>query len=197
MKIIFKNSTKVTYTLLKNIAGNDDLRQVMKGACIDIINKALVVTDAHILISYPIEIIENDSEIDHKIVPLSLFNRLRYMGDFKTKVLKVLDVDYVLSEDYAEVFFKNELLYRCKYIDGLYPKYLNVMPKDEGKCSIEEIGINPIILARFLKGLPANKKEMQYKMMFFGANKAIKFEEQNCHPERPIIGIAMPTRLNQ
>lgn len=193
MKIIFKNLTDVTYTHLKTIVSTDQLRPVLCGACIDIESKKLVVTDSHVLVAYPIEIIENDSDIDHKIVPITLFNRLRYMGEYAAKVLKVLNVQYVLTDDYAEAQFNGELLYRVRYIDGKYPKYMNVMPNLDEAQALTDIGINPAIGARLFKGFPF-RPDLRYKMTFFAKNKAIRLDEYGA--DYPITGIVMPTHLN-
>lgn len=196
MKIVFKINSNITISHLKSVASTDTLRPVMCGACVDVVNQKLVLTDSHILIAYPIEIISNDTDIDHLIVPLNLFNRTRYMGEFSSSVLKVLDVEYILTSDYAEAVFQNELLYRTKYIEGKYPKWENVMPKEEDKLPVDQIGVNPKILIRLFKAFP-NKNPLQFKMSLFAANKAILFEEINPESKSIITAIAMPINLNK
>lgn len=163
------------------------------GACIDIENKKIVVTDAHVLAAYPIEIIENDSDVDHKIVPLTLFNTLSYMGGYTPKDLKILPIEFVLTDDYAEAFCGNELLYRVKYIDGKYPKWMNVLPNIDEATPLSEIGLNPQVALRLFKGFPSYP-DQRYKMTLFSKNKAIRFDEYDA--DYPIIGLVMPTHIN-
>ncbi|TDD77097.1 DNA polymerase III subunit beta family protein [Flavobacterium caseinilyticum] len=198
MQVKFINSTEVKYTHLKNIASNDDLRPVMCGVYIDFKEKKLVATDAHVLIAYPIEITDNDSELEGVIVPVEYFNRLRYMVALPTKSKMTLDIEYILTDTYAEIHWFGEMIYRCKYIEGKYPQYNNPAiipnPKDFPEKPAE-VGINAHILKKMLLGIPsANPQTL--RMETTTANKAILFTTTNLDYDRQIIAIVMPAMLN-
>lgn len=157
MKVQFINTTEVKYTHLKNIVSNDDLRPVMCGVYIDFKEKMLVATDAHALIAYPIDITENDSDLEGVIVPADYFNHLRYMVSLPTKRKMVIDVEYILTDDYAEVHWCGEMIYRCRYIDGKYPKWNspNIIPNmDDYQEKPKEVGVNVHVLKKMLLGIP-------------------------------------------
>jgi len=96
----------------------------------------IVATDAHALIMYPIEITENDFNLDGLIVPIRFFNHLKYMADIAKADFDLLD--YILTDEYAEVYFCGEMVFRCKYIDGKYPKFEKIIPKDTEKEDFNE-----------------------------------------------------------
>ena len=193
MEVKFINTTEVKYTQLKNVVSTDDLRPAMCGVYIDFKEKRLVASDAHVLISYPIEITDNDSELDGVIVPVQYFNRLRYMVSLPTKT--VIDIEYVLTDKYAEIHWLGEMIYRCRYIEGTYPNYNNVIPNpNEFPEKPKEIGINAHILKKMVSGLPsANPQTL--KMETTTANRAIVFTSTNADYDRPIKAILMPATL--
>lgn len=197
MNVKFINSTNVTYTHLKNIAGNDDLRPVMSGVYIDFKNKCLVATDAHVLIAYPVDITENDSELEGVIVPLSYFNRLRYMVQLSAKMVKDIQVEYILTNEYAEIHWFGEMIYRCRYIDGTYPKWKNVMPVVKDYPTKPEcVGLNAHILKKMIAGIPsANPQTL--RMETTSKNTAILFTTTNQDYDRQIEAIIMPAMLNK
>lgn len=198
MTVKFINTTEVKYTHLKNIVSNDDLRPIMCGVYIDFKEKRLVATDAHVLISYPIEITENDSELDGVIVPVSFFNHLRYMVSLPTKSKMVIDVEYVLTDEYAEIHWCREMIYRCRYIDGKYPMYnsRNVIPDpNEFPEKPKEVGISVHILKKLCLGIPSANPQI-LKMETTAPNKAIIFTSTNQDYDRPIKAIIMPAMLN-
>ena len=126
MKLEFKNLAKVNFNHLKNCVSNDILRPAMGGVFIDFDNKKMVVTNAHIMMIYPIEI-NGLIPIDKRgvILPLRYFNHLKYMIDVPKKT--VIDFTYKLEDDFAEVYFGRDLIYRCNYIEGEYPKWKYVI----------------------------------------------------------------------
>lgn len=193
MEVKFINTTEVNYTHLKNVVSNDGLRHVICGVYIDFKEKRLVATESHVLISYPIEITNNDSDLDGVIVPVQYFNRLRYMVSLPTKT--VLDIEYVLTDKYAEIHWLGEMIYRCKYIEGNFPNYKAVIPDpNEFPEKPKEIGINAQILKKLVLGMPsANPQTL--KMETTTANKAIVFTTTNADYDRPIKAIIMPTML--
>lgn len=194
MKVVFKNTTGVTHNELKNVVCNDDLRPAMQGAYIDIKNQKLVVTDAHVMICYPIEVIENDSNAEGVIVPINLFNTSRYMLELSRRDIKSINPEFVLSDNYAEAYWKDELIYRCKYIDAKYPPWKNVMPNPANKQPISEFGFNTSVFLKFLKGLPKDSTN-DYKATLFHRHRAIHFEQVSKEFESPIIGILMPVAI--
>lgn len=197
MNVKFINSTNVTYSHLKNIAGKDDLRPVMSGIYIDFANKCLVATDAHVLVSYPIDITENDSELEGVIVPLSYFNRLRYMVQLPVKSKMIIDAEYVLTEDYAEIHWCGEMIYRCRYIEGSYPKWKYVMPNVKDYLTKPQcVGINAHILKNLIAGIPSADPQT-LRMETTSKNTAILFTTTNADYDRPIEAIIMPVMLNQ
>lgn len=199
MKIIFENITKVNHTHLSNVAGTDDNRPVIKGVFVDLIKKRLVVTDAHIMLFYPIKMVypekfDTDSNVvftreQCKIVPLELFNKSKYMGNYKDYLL---DLTYHLDDDFARVFNGNEEVFKCKYIDGFYPDYEKVVKSNSEKEEISEIGINMTLFQYVTKAIPSGNKD--FKFTFFAQNKAINFEELNGTNEI-VSGLIMPIML--
>lgn len=198
MVVKFINTTDVKYTHLKNVVSKDDLRPVMGGVYIDFKEKRLVVTDAHVLICYPIEITDNDSDLDGVIVPVNYFNRLRYMVSLPTKSKMVIDIEYVLTDNYAEIHWFGEMIYRCKYIEGKFPNYNNgnIIPNpNDFPERPKEVGINLHVLKNMLLGIP-NANPQTLKMETTSKNKAILFTSTNRDYDRPIVAIVMPAMLN-
>lgn len=156
MKVKIKNVSGVTFTQLKNVVSNDDLRPSMCGVNINLKMQRFEVTNAHVLVMYPLEIIESDIDnntIDSLIVPVRFFNILKYMLDVPKKHIDALE--YVLTDEFAEVYFGNELGYRCRYIDAKYPNIEGVLPTDEWKReSPKKIGLNINTLEKLMKGIP-------------------------------------------
>ena len=197
MTVKFINTTEVKYTHLKNIVSNDDLRPVMGGVYIDFKEQRLVATDAHVLISYPINVTDNDSDLEGVIVPVNYFNHLRYMVSLP-KGRMAIDVEYVLTDEYAEIHWCGEMIYRCRYIDGKYPKYNspNIMPNmAEYPVKPLKVGVNLHILKKMISGIP-NANPQTLIMETSSENKAILFTSENCDYDRPIQAIVMPAMLN-
>lgn len=198
MQVKFENSTEIKYTHLKNVVSKDNLRPVMNGVYIDFKEQCLVATDAHVLISYPIKITETDSDLEGVIVPIDYFNHLRYMVSLPAKRKRVLDIEYVLTEKYAEIHWLGEMIYRCKYIQGKFPNWnaSNVFPNpDEFTEKPKQIGINLHVLKKLSQGLPTDNPQT-LKMETTTANKAIVFTTTNVKYDRPIKAIIMPANLN-
>lgn len=188
MKLEFKNLAKVSFNHLKNCASNDDLRPTMSGVFIDFENKKMVVTDAHIMMIYPIEII-GDIPVDKRgvILPLRYFNHLRYMIDVPRR--RVIDFTYKLEDDFAEVHFGPHLMYRCNYIEGEYPKWKSVITEDKEKIdSVDSIGIDFKFMKKICDSIPFCEKRS--KLTFYGKNKHIIFNVEEGDVE--IKGILMP-----
>lgn len=197
MEVKFINTTGVKHTHLKNVVSDDGLRPAMCGVYIDFKEKRLVATDAHVLISYPIEITDNNSDLDGVIVPVDYFNRLRYMIALPPKSKMAIDVEYVLTDTYAEVHFLGEMIYRRKYIEGKFPDYnnKNIIPDpNEFPEKPKEIGVNANILKKMLLAMPSADFQT-LKMETTTASKAILFTTTNEDYDRQIQAIVMPCTL--
>jgi DNA polymerase III sliding clamp (beta) subunit (PCNA family) len=194
MRVVFENSTDVSYSNLKNIVSNDDLRPVLQGAYIDLKNHFLVVANSHILMMYPIKVIEDDSKIEGKIVPIRYFNQLKYMLDIPCKSKRLLDLEYVLTDEFAEVYWLNQLVFRTKYIEGKYPDYQKVIKDEkENLKELNEIGLDLNMLKKIADSIPDSEKK--FKFNFFGNNRHVIFKDTNCNPDRPIKGLIMPYQI--
>lgn len=197
MLVKFKNLTDVTYTHLKNVVCKDELRPAMSGVYIDLKESKLVATDAHVLIAYPIEIIENDSDKEGVIVPIEYFNKLRYMVPLPSKRKGPIELEYILTDTYAEIHFHGEMIYRRKYIDFTYPKWNseNVMvnPADYPDKP-KELGVNINVLQKMISGIPKSNTGI-YKMETTSASKCILFTSNNSDYTTPIKAIVMPCSL--
>jgi len=106
-------------------SGNDDLRPVMSGVFFQFSPESLtfVATDAHKLVKYS----RNDvtaSEVAEFIMPKKPLNLLK-------NILSGSDNDVVIeyNESNAKFTFDNSILI-CRLIDGKYPNYEAVIPKE-------------------------------------------------------------------
>ena len=193
MEVIFENITKVGFSQLKHVAGHDELRPVMMGVYVDFKNQKLVATDARILMMYPIKITQNNSDLNGKILPVRFFNHLKYMQDIPTESKRIVDLKYVLTDEFAEVYWLNDLVFRCRYIEGFYPNYQAVINDSEDKLEgLDGIGMDFKMLKRVCDALPLTNKQCKFK--FFGRNKHIIFQASEFDHE-PIKGLIMPTLL--
>jgi len=195
MKIKFKNLSGVTYAHLKNVASTDALRPVMNGVNINFKENRLECTDAHLLMIYPINILsdsEFNEDVNSVIVPIRFFNHLKYMIDIHKKHLE--SIDYVLLDEYAEVYFAGELVYRCKYIEGKYPIVSEVISNIQSKRKeVKEIGFNLGILSRLTKAFPY-KHLNNVKFSLYAQNKGMLVESLN-EDLLEVKGIVMPIML--
>lgn len=197
MKIIFKNITNVTHVHLNNAVGNDIYRPAITGVFVDLRNKRMVCTDAHVLIMYPIEMefeTEEDSktefQLEHcKIVPTELFNKNKYMGNWKNYLFPFT---YHLDEDYIRVYSGPEEIFKCRYINEKYPAYEGVLLKPQDKQPLDEIGLNIGIISRLSKAVPRGTKA--FKFVFHAKNRAVNLLEQNEY-ENAIEALIMPCMI--
>lgn len=197
MKVIFKNTTAVNSLNLKYLCSKDELRPAFSGIYIDLKNDCMVATDAHKLVVYPIEMVQKDDVPEDKqgfIVPIRFFEEKRYMMDIPPKSKRVLELDYILTDDYAEVYFLGELVFRCKYIQANFPDYEKILPSEKDKVQLDQIGISMKRVSELTKAIP-NDGLNNYKLSFFGQNKAILLESLNLDLNRPIKAILMPIML--
>jgi DNA polymerase III subunit beta len=106
-------------------AGNDDLRPVMSGVFFQFSTQGLifVATDAHKLVKYSRTDVKS-SQVAEFIMPKKPLNILK-------GILSVLDseVSIEYNDSNARFSFDNYLLV-CRLIDGKYPNYEAVIPKE-------------------------------------------------------------------
>jgi DNA polymerase-3 subunit beta len=106
-------------------AGNDDLRPVMSGVYFQFSTEGLifVATDAHKLVKYSRTDVKS-SEVAEFIMPKKPLNILK-------GILSVLDSDVKIeyNNSNARFSFDNYVLV-CRLIDGKYPNYEAVIPKE-------------------------------------------------------------------
>jgi len=106
-------------------AGNDDLRPVMSGVFFQFSTEGLtfVATDAHKLVKYTREDIKAD-QVAEFIMPKKPLNLLK--GILATSD-DALTIEY--NDSNAKFTFENSVLV-CRLIDGKYPNYEAVIPKE-------------------------------------------------------------------
>ena len=113
MKIKFLNTTNVEASHLVHATGNDKFIPVFNHVAIDVSNQKLIVTDAHILIEYPIEVTESEKLTSDliKIVPLR-FAEAKKAGKDEFTLFKAIpdnnNPHYVWCTHYMEVGERSE-----------------------------------------------------------------------------------------
>lgn len=198
MKIIFKNLTNVQAKHLKNCClKNTEYRESMKHVYIDIKERKIVVTDAHVIMCYPIDVIleedcpvksatgfkTNKPPINGFLVPLRYFDFSRYMNTINHPN----DLEYVLTENQAKVYYGPELVFQCNYIDALFPNYKAVFP-NETKF-VESICLDINLIKKVHAAIPLPNKIVN--LQFSGEHGIIKFKTTKESFE--INGRFMPT----
>jgi DNA polymerase III sliding clamp (beta) subunit (PCNA family) len=193
MNVVFKNTLGIRFSNLKDIVCKDDLRPAMGGVFIDFLNQKLVATDAHVLVAYPIEVTNKESESEGVIVPVSFFNHLRYMQEIKVGNLD--ELTYRLTENYAQIFTGEELIYQCRYIDGKYPNWEGIVKDISEKKQIDTIGLNVSTLKKLTSSLPSFLTG-GYRFELFGANKQVILTSMNADWNEQVKAIIMPIMMN-
>jgi DNA polymerase-3 subunit beta len=151
-------------------AGNDDLRPVMSGVFFQFSTEGLtfVATDAHKLVKYSREDIKA-SETAEFIMPKKPLNLLK--GILASSEENVT-IEY--NDSNAKFTFENTVLI-CRLIDGKYPNYEAVIPKENpNKLTIER--------SQFLSSVRrvsifSNKTTHQIRLKIAGAELNISAED--------------------
>ncbi len=151
-------------------AGNDDLRPVMSGVFFQFSTEGLtfVATDAHKLVKYTREDV-NASQVAEFIMPKKPLNLLK--GILAASEDEV-SIEY--NESNAKFTFDNSELI-CRLIDGKYPNYEAVIPKENpNKLSIDR--------TQFLNSVRrvsifSNKTTHQIRLKIAGAELNISAED--------------------
>ncbi|GAA4231506.1 DNA polymerase III subunit beta [Postechiella marina] len=151
-------------------AGNDDLRPVMSGVFFQFSTEGLtfVATDAHKLVKYTREDIKAN-QVAEFIMPKKPLNLLK-------GILAASDEDVTIeyNESNAKFTFENSELI-CRLIDGKYPNYEAVIPKENpNKLSIDR--------TQFLNSVRrvsifSNKTTHQIRLKIAGAELNISAED--------------------
>ncbi|WP_341215834.1 DNA polymerase III subunit beta [uncultured Wocania sp.] len=151
-------------------AGNDDLRPVMSGVFFQFSTEGLtfVATDAHKLVKYTREDIKAN-QIAEFIMPKKPLNLLKGILAASEE-----DVTIEYNESNAKFTFENSELI-CRLIDGKYPNYEAVIPKENpNKLTIDR--------TQFLNSVRrvsifSNKTTHQIRLKIAGAELNISAED--------------------
>jgi DNA polymerase-3 subunit beta len=151
-------------------AGNDDLRPVMSGVFFQFSTEGLtfVATDAHKLVKYTREDVKA-SQVAEFIMPKKPLNLLK-------GILAASDEDVKIeyNDSNAKFTFENSVLI-CRLIDGKYPNYEAVIPKENpNKLTIDR--------TQFLNSVRrvsifSNKTTHQIRLKIAGAELNISAED--------------------
>ncbi|NMH86147.1 DNA polymerase III subunit beta [Flavivirga algicola] len=151
-------------------AGNDDLRPVMSGVFFQFSTEGLtfVATDAHKLVKYTREDIKAN-QVAEFIMPKKPLNLLKGILAASED-----DVTIEYNESNAKFTFENSILI-CRLIDGKYPNYEAVIPKENP---------NKLVIDRtqFLNSVKrvsifSNKTTHQIRLKIAGAELNISAED--------------------
>ncbi|MEM5564989.1 DNA polymerase III subunit beta [Psychroserpens sp. AS72] len=151
-------------------AGNDDLRPVMSGVFFQFSTEGLtfVATDAHKLVKYTREDVKAD-QVAEFIMPKKPLNLLK-------GILAATDENVTIeyNDSNAKFTFENTILV-CRLIDGKYPNYEAVIPKENpNKLTIDR--------TQFLNSVRrvsifSNKTTHQIRLKIAGAELNISAED--------------------
>ncbi len=151
-------------------AGNDDLRPVMSGVFFQFSTEGLtfVATDAHKLVKYQRTDVKA-SQVAEFIMPKKPLNLLK--GILAASESEVT-IEY--NDSNAKFTFDNiELI--CRLIDGKYPNYEAVIPKENpNKLSIDR---NPFLSSVRRVSIFSNKTTHQIRLKIAGAELNISAED--------------------
>jgi DNA polymerase-3 subunit beta len=151
-------------------SGNDDLRPVMSGVFFQFNNSSLtfVATDAHKLVKY--SRLDASSEKTSEFImpkkPLQILKGILQLNEDEIRV------EY--NETNAQFFFSNSIL-TCRLIDGKYPNYEAVIPKENPN----EMTINRSILLNSIRRVSifSNKTTHQIRLKITGSILNISAED--------------------
>ncbi|MEP1489491.1 MAG: DNA polymerase III subunit beta [Algibacter sp.] len=151
-------------------AGNDDLRPVMSGVFFQFSTEGLtfVATDAHKLVKYTREDVKAN-QVAEFIMPKKPLNLLK-------GILAASDEDVTIeyNESNAKFTFDNSELI-CRLIDGKYPNYEAVIPKENpNKLSIDR---NQFLNSVRRVSIFSNKTTHQIRLKIAGAELNISAED--------------------
>jgi DNA polymerase III subunit beta len=151
-------------------AGNDDLRPVMSGVFFQFSPEGLifVATDAHKLVKYARTDVKA-SEVADFIMPKKPLNILK-------SILGTSDSDVTIEyNDSNATFSFDSYVLTCRLIDGKYPNYEAVIPKENPNKLI----INRVLLLNSVRRVAifSNKTTHQIRLKIAGAELNISAED--------------------
>lgn len=151
-------------------AGNDDLRPVMSGVFFQFSTEGLtfVATDAHKLVKYTREDVKAN-QVAEFIMPKKPLNLLK--GILATSED---DVTIEYNDSNAKFTFENSVLI-CRLIDGKYPNYEAVIPKENPNKLV--ISRNQFLNSVRRVSIFSNKTTHQIRLKIAGAELNISAED--------------------
>ena len=174
-----EEASKISFeskTLLKIInstifaSGNDDLRPIMSGVFFQISSdlSCFVATDAHKLVKYERKDVKSDESIEFIVPnkPLNILKNILQDQEAKTNVL--------YNKTNAIFNFSNFKLV-CRLIDGKYPNYDAVIPKENP--NVLEVDRNQFLQAAKRSSIFSSKSTNQVKLEIKGNKLVIKAED--------------------
>lgn len=166
-------SGNILYTAINSTlfaSGNDDLRPVMSGVFFQFSSEALtfVATDAHKLVKYTRKDI-TASETAEFIMPKK---PLQLLKGILQGIEEKISIEY--NETNAQFRFGNSTL-TCRLIDGKYPNYEAVIPK-ENPNQMQVSRLNLLNSVRRVS-IFSNKTTYQIRLKIAGANLQISAED--------------------
>lgn len=161
-------STAIQKTIFA--VGNDDLRPVMNGVLFQFSPEGLtfVATDAHKLVKYDRSDFRSQQEVEF-IVPKKPLNLLK-------GILTGSDSDVLVeyNENNARFVFDN-MEFVCRLIDGTYPNYDAVIPKENpNKLTLDRL---QFLNSSRRVSIFSNKSTHQLRMKIVGAELQISAED--------------------
>ncbi|WP_298537005.1 DNA polymerase III subunit beta [uncultured Algibacter sp.] len=151
-------------------AGNDDLRPVMSGVFFQFSTEGLtfVATDAHKLVKYTREDVKAN-QVAEFIMPKKPLNLLKGILAASED-----DVTIEYNESNAKFTFENSVLI-CRLIDGKYPNYEAVIPKENPNKLV--ISRNQFLNSVRRVSIFSNKTTHQIRLKIAGAELNISAED--------------------
>ena len=151
-------------------AGNDDLRPVMSGVFFQFSPEGLifVATDAHKLVKYSRSDVKA-SQVADFIMPKKPLNILK-------SILGTSDADVTIEYNDSNATFSFEsYILTCRLIDGKYPNYEAVIPKENPN----KLMINRVLLLNSVRRVAifSNKTTHQIRLKIAGAELNISAED--------------------
>jgi DNA polymerase-3 subunit beta len=161
-------STAINKTIFA--AGNDDLRPVMSGIFFQFSpeNLTFVATDAHKLVKYQRTDI-TASQVAEFIMPKKPLNLLKGILSGSES-----DVTIEYNDSNAKFSFENTELI-CRLIDGKYPNYEAVIPKENP--NVLSISRNQLLSSVRRVSIFSNKSTHQIRLKIAGAELNISAED--------------------
>ena len=151
-------------------ASNDDLRPVMAGVYFEIgaDGATFVATDAHKLVRYRRLDVKSSDETNF-ILPKKPLNQLKHILSQDDDTVKV---EY--SATNARFSFKNIIMV-CRLIDGKYPNYSAVIPKENpNKMTVDR---TPFLNSIRRVSIFSNKTTYQVKLRIAGSELTLSAED--------------------